>query len=162
MTDYKQYFKKYKTSKSLLKIKKDEEQQIIRDLLEIQIPSIKAQVITGMPITHGEDNSSVERFVVQSEEKQEKLNGRLKIIQNEVFNLQCDVNKAEACLECLTHRERFTIEQYYLEDLNWPMVSNAYQCRYKQYISIRQLKRIETIARKKIDDVLKQNVLKMS
>jgi hypothetical protein len=158
MADYKQYFRQYKINRSLLKIKKDEEQQLIRELLEIQQPSIKAQIITDMPITRGEENSPVERFAVQSEEKQEKLNATLKIVQNEVFELQCLVNKAEACLECLTHRERFTIEQYYLEDLNWPMVSNAYQCRYKQYISIRTLQRIERDAVKKISGILKDKM----
>lgn len=152
--DYKTYFKKYKSNRSMLKIKKDEEQQLIRELLEIQRPSIKAQIISDMPMVHGEENSPVERFAVQSEKKQEELNAKLKVLQDDIFSLQCEVNKAEACLECLTHRERFTIEQYYLEDLNWPMISNAYQCRYKQYISIRQLQRIEREARKKIRWVL--------
>jgi hypothetical protein len=151
--DYKTYFKQYKTNRSLLKIKKDEEQQLIRELFEIQTPSIKAQEISDMPLVHS-DTSPVERFAVRSEKLQEELNAKLKVIQGEVFELQCKVNKAEACLENLTHRERFTIEQYYLEDLNWPMVSNAYQCRYRQYISIRQLQRIEREARSKISEIL--------
>jgi hypothetical protein len=105
-------------------------------------------------MVHGEENSPVERFAVKSEQLIQEIKAKLKACQDEVFDLQCDVNKAEACLECLTHRERFTIEQYYLEDLNWPMVSNAYQCRYKQYISIRQLQRIEREARQKIKHIL--------
>ncbi len=156
MADYKQYFKKYKTNRSLLKIKKDEEQQIIRELLEIQTPSIKAQVITDMPITHGEDNSPVERFAVQSEERQEKLNSRLKIVQNEVFSLQCEVNKAEACLDILRDRERFVINHYYIEEAeSWEQVANAYQCHYREWKSIRQLINYRNNALYKITEFFK-------
>lgn len=158
--DYKIYFKQYKTNLSLLALKNIERQQLNRDILESKEPSVKAQVITDMPICHGEDVSSVERFVVKSEERLEELNARLKVVDNDIFNLQCACNESEAYLNVLSNKERFIIEQFYIQDLEWELVANAYQCHYQQFRTIRILKDIRDCGLAKINILIDSNIQK--
>lgn len=153
--DYKIYFKQYKTNLSLMALKNIEKQQLMRDILEVKEPSVKAQVITDMPICHGEDNSSVERFVVKAEEQLEKLNDKLCIVRNEVFNLQCACDEAEAYLNVLGSEERYIIEQRYIQQLKWPLVADAYQCRYLKRLEVNRLIILHNDALKKIDELIK-------
>lgn len=153
--DYKIYFKQYKTNLSLLALKNIERQQLMRDILEIKEPSVKAQVITDMPICHGEDNSSVERFVVRSEERLLELNVRLKLVEDECFNFKCKCDEAEAYLSVLGSEERYIIEQRYIEQLKWPLVADAYQCRYKKRLDVNRLIILHNIALEKINELIK-------
>lgn len=151
--DYKIYFKQYKTNLSLLALKNIERQQLMRDILESKEPSVKAQVITDMPMQHSNE-SSTERFVVRSEEQMEELNARLHIVENEYFDLKCKCDEAEAYLNVLSNKERYIIEQFYLEDLEWSLVQNAYQCYYKEWRTIKQLKEIRNKGLAKINNLI--------
>jgi hypothetical protein len=153
--DYKIYFKQYKTARNILRLKKLDEQELIRLKLESQIPSVKAQVITDMPTIHN-DESPVERFAVKSEEEQQRLDMQISELQKDIYKLQREVAQAEGCLDILGNVERFVIEQYYLEELKWPLLADAYQCRYKKYLNVNQLIIIRNDALKKVERYLEQ------
>jgi len=152
--DYKQYFKQYKTNRSLLSLKNIEKQQILREILDSQDVGIAAQIISDMPSIHSTE-SVVERLAVRREEQQLELNVRLKLIENDMFSLQCSCNQAEAYLSVLGSEERFVVEQYYLEELSFPQVADAYQCHYKERREIRALQYLQESALKKINGLLK-------
>ena len=155
LMDYKIYFKQYKTNLSLLALKNIERQQLMRDILESKEPSVKAQVITDMPLGDHSNESSVEKFAVRSEERLEELNARLHIVENDVFDLRCVCDEAEAYLGVLGSEERYIIEQRYIEQLKWPLVADAYQYRYKKRLEERRLINIHNIALGKINELLK-------
>lgn len=155
MADYKQYFRQYKTNLSLLKLKEIEDTNLFREINEVKNPSVKAQVITDMPITHGEENSPVERFVVAKEKRLEELYAKRSKLQEEMRLIENEIIRCEACLDILDNKERYIIEQYYLEGLEWSLVSNAYQCKYQRWISVKQLIIIRNNAIDKIEKLLK-------
>lgn len=151
--DFKKFFKQYKMDKARYGLLKIEEQQINKEILCSKEPSVKAQVITDMPTQHNPD-SPVERFAVQSEQRQIELNAKLIIVQNELFELKCKVDKVEIYLDVLGSEERFIIEQKYIESLKWPNVEDVFQCKYKKRLNTNRLLIIHNMAIKQIEQLM--------
>lgn len=153
--DYKTYFKQYKTNLSLLKLKKIDEQNIYKEIQEVKHPSVKAQIITDMPMNHGDDPSPVERFAVKSEERVEILEEKLEEIKRKLQEIENSIIKAEACMGVLSNKERYIVEQYYIQELDWWIVAEEFNKKYNQRREIRQLQRILSEANEKMDELLK-------
>jgi hypothetical protein len=154
MADYKQYFSDYKKYKVWIADKCLEKSKLIKEQLENKIPSVKAQRITDMPVCHGDDPSPVTRFLIQSEEKNENLQQKIDLLQTEIDQYVAEVQAIDSRLAFLKDIERFVLDQYYIQGLeDWTLVQDAFQCRYKRWISDKQLRRIRNEAMDKLLNV---------
>jgi len=89
-------------------------------------------------------NSIVENTVLEKEKNKEevdRLKAELWELAKERLYLQIKVEYVQALLEGLTAEEKFIIERYYFDGLQWYMVAEKYRQEYGEYKTAKTMKR---------------------
>lgn len=129
--DYKTHFKQYKKYNIWIADKCLEKTKLVKQQLENRIPSVKAQIITDMPTMHSNE-STVERFVVKSEELEQELKIKIDLIQAEIDEYTAEIQAIDSRLAYLTSEQRFILEQYYIKELSWELISKVHQAKFQK------------------------------
>lgn len=87
----------------------------LRNWLDDAAP--KAQVITGMPIAHGETPDKIGKVLVKMESLQEQY-------ADKIHNAMNLLTKIENDLEALPEKERVLLRLHYIEGYNWDAVAD--------------------------------------
>jgi len=148
MTEQKQIeqiLKRHKSNLSQLYIIECQMQEIENSIQLLDPSYISAVSYSMIPksITN-KFNSIVENTVLEKEKNKEevdRLKAELWELAKERLYLQIKVEYVQALLEGLTAEEKFIIERYYFDGLQWYMVAEKYRQEYGEYKTAKTMKR---------------------
>jgi hypothetical protein len=82
---------------------------------------------------------------------------RISSIKSIIFYLELKIEYIKkVVIGCLSPKEKFVIEQVFIEKMNWANVKYCYNEFYRESMEIESLRNIKKAALKKIDEIIKE------
>lgn len=151
--------KRYKEYKSKVKLYEVREKELLQKLELSEVSYISSSAWSHIPksITN-KFNSVVENTVIERENIKKdnaKILHELNNVLQDKFYYQCELDKTEALLICLSAKEKFIIEKFYFDAFTWNDVVRLYIEKFglQNERTVRQLKRIRDDAIKKMEKI---------
>lgn len=137
--------KEHKGNLSRLHLIECEMKRIESEIQVLEPSYISAFQYTFTPkSTTNKFHSIVENTVLENEKSKaevDRLKAELWELAKERLYLQIKVEYVQALLEGLTAEEKFIIERYYFDGLQWYMVAEKYRQEYGEYKTAKTMKR---------------------
>ena len=161
-------YKQDKARMKVLEIKLSELQKYLNNPVDLRSEIIEGLGLSAAPIDEKPGRVSarpigrpVERITIEVEQEDMRIDAlkseiasSIVTIQEELDRLRIGIEPVEAALEGLSDRERFVIEQFFIEKLTWYVVRSRFEQRYNMPCSNATLKRDKRSALGKIRKIL--------
>lgn len=147
-------YKQDKARMKVLEIKLSELQKYLNNPVDLRSEMIEGLGLSAAPLDEKPGRVSarpigrpVERITIEVEQEDMRIDAlkseiasRIVTIQEELDRLRIGIEPIEAALEGLSDRERFVVEQFFIEKLTWYVIRSRFEQRYNMPITTRSLR----------------------